>query len=108
MSGGEDLPVLRTTGLDVPRRAPRRPRLKSPGLPFAIVVWNDAHSNGGLALEFAVEDIDHKPAIYYTAGWILKDDDTGLSIANEWDPNDNKFRGVTFIPRGMVVQVSNR
>ena len=77
----------------------------------AVVVWNDAHA----ALDELSEDeiiARHKPTRIETYGYIVRSNELGVSIAGEWLPPDNggdeTFRGVTFIPRGMVVEERTR
>jgi hypothetical protein len=72
---------------------------------LAAVVWDDAKAT-------AVEEYDlnevrtqfHKPARYTTYGLLLVDDEKGVTLASE-EGNDQNLRGLTFIPRAMVVEV---
>lgn len=70
------------------------------------VVWDDAH---GDALRI-VSDIDlpHRPTVMQTMGWLLRDDEVGVSVANErcLDDGDDSYRGHTFIPRSLVRSVT--
>ncbi len=74
-----------------------RPRL-------VLVTWNDAQAGGA-------EDYDkarhHKPSVMQTLGWLMDQDDTGISIACERYHENGKdyFRGSTFVPSGMVISV---
>ena len=72
-------------------------------LPLVIVEWLDAWTN---ELGVTVEDVgaSHKPMRVRTIGWLLKDDDIGVSLANEHF-DDNSYRGRTFILRPMIVSV---
>lgn len=74
-------------------------------LPFVIVEWDDAWKadTEEATLESAHES--HRPIRCSTAGWLLRDDDIGVQVANEHSPNGT-FRGRSFIPRAMVVTVS--
>jgi len=73
--------------------------------PLAAVVWDDAKAT-------AVEEYDlsevrtqfHKPARYTTYGLLLVDDEKGVTLASE-EGDDHNLRGLTFIPRAMVVEV---
>jgi hypothetical protein len=73
--------------------------------PLAAVVWDDAKAT-------AVEEYDlnevrtqfHRPARYTTYGLLLVDDEKGVTLASE-EGNDQNLRGLTFIPRAMVVEV---
>jgi hypothetical protein len=75
--------------------------------PDAIVEWEDAWLEG---TEFVTLDgirDSHAPWRTQTKGWVLQDDAKGISIANERVVVDGRerFRGRTFIPRGMVISV---
>lgn len=72
---------------------------KRPNKPYVVVVWDDAHGDGS---EVTVETLKHEPAVYHSYGWLLKSDDVGVSIVQEWCESDGSFRGPTFIPRKMV------
>lgn len=74
-----------------------------PDLPLVIVEWHDAWTN---ELGVTIEDVgaSHKPMRVQTIGWLLKDDDVGVSLANEHF-DDGSYRGRTFILRSMVVSV---
>lgn len=67
-----------------------------------IVGWDDAH--GSAHREVTEDDMPHRPIRMYTVGWLLKRDDTGVSIANEHatDADSTCYRGHTFIPAGMI------
>lgn len=73
--------------------------------PLAAVVWDDAKAT-------AVEEYDlnevrtqfHRPARYTTYGLLLVDDEKGVTLASE-EGDDKNLRGLTFIPRAMVVEV---
>ena len=73
----------------------------------SVVVWNDAH---GSLDEVSESDVDgrHRPHVIHTYGYIVRSDEIGVSIAPEWlpaiDGADQSYRGVTFIPRGMIIE----
>lgn len=71
-------------------------------LPLVVVVWNDAWAS-----ETAVTQTElvHKPEKIVTIGWLLRDDEVGVQLANEH--YDETYRGRTFIPRGMVQSVTH-
>lgn len=72
-----------------------------------VVVWNDAWASA--AVDVTLKDVGetHQPAVMETRGWLLRDDEVGISLANErcLDQGDDAYRGHSFIPRGMVVEV---
>ena len=74
-----------------------------PSLPLVIVNWLDAWTN---EMGVTIEDVgaSHKPMQVQTIGWLLKDDDLGVSLANEYF-DDGSYRGRTFILRSMIVDV---
>jgi hypothetical protein len=76
--------------------------MKHTSQPFVIVVWDDAH--GSATTDVTIEDLDHKPIVMTTVGWLLRQDERGISVANERCEEGGKtvYRGHTFIPRAMV------
>lgn len=75
-----------------------------PALPLVIVEWLDAWTN---ELGVTVEDVgaSHRPVKVQTIGWLLKDDEVGVSLANEHF-DDGSYRGRTFILRSMIASVT--
>ena len=68
------------------------------------VTWTDAHGNAFAIYE--AHELPHAPAIVRTYGVLLREDDAGVSIANEVFEGGN-FRGVTFIPKGMIRELTD-
>lgn len=68
--------------------------------PIYAAEWNDAHGSDGTIFP---HEIDHKPYVYTTVGFLLRSDEVGVSIASE-QGEDGKFRDITFIPRAMVIK----
>lgn len=68
---------------------------------FVGVEWDDAH--GSAAETVAADDLaeHHHACVTTTFGFLLKFDETGLSLANEVD-KETGYRGHTFIPRANV------
>jgi hypothetical protein len=50
----------------------------------------------------------HEPMPIDTIGWLIQDDEVGVSVVNEWSTQDGHdvFRGRTFVPRAMVKSVA--
>lgn len=73
-------------------------------LPLVIVEWADAWTD---EMGVTAEDVraTHKPMMVRTIGWLLLDDEIGVSLANEHF-NDGSYRGRTFILRSMVRTVT--
>lgn len=74
---------------------------------FAIVRWLDAWSDGvdDTSAEKAFES--HKPVEMETRGWILMDDEVGVSMFYERHSDKSAYRGRTFIPRGMIKSIED-
>ena len=72
--------------------------------PLVIVTWHDANAS---ATEVYQKAKHHIPAILTTVGWLVDDDELGVSLCCErnTDEADMWHRGHTFIPRGMVVKI---
>lgn len=73
---------------------------------IVICVWEDAH--GDAHREVTEDDLPHRPMIMKTIGWLLKQDDKGVSIANEHcsDGDAMCYRGCTFVPAGMIISIT--
>lgn len=69
-------------------------------IPIVGCSWNDAHGSDGT---ISAHEVDHKPYVYTTVGFLVRSDDIGVSIASE-QSEDGKFRDITFIPRNMVIK----
>lgn len=74
---------------------------------FAQVTWLDAWADG-------VDDVTqdkvhekHHPLEMQTRGWILLDDEIGISLFYERCTDPLSYRGRTFIPRAMVKSVDD-
>ena len=72
---------------------------------FGFVHWLDAHSLGSTDLVVA-DDLRelHGSVPILTAGWILRDDEIGVSLCSEYCGGMD-YRNSTFVPRAMVVSV---
>lgn len=70
---------------------------------LVAVTWQDAH--GSAVSAYAEHEIPHAAIVVTTYGLVLREDDAGISVANEVC-EDGTYRGVTFIPRGMIVKVA--
>lgn len=72
--------------------------------PFVLVEWDDAWKSSTDDTTFEDAGDSHKPIRCSTVGWLLRDNEVGVQIANECSPNGT-YRGRTFILRSMVVNV---
>jgi len=73
--------------------------------PLVAVVWDDAKATA--VVEYDLNEVRtqfHKAARYTTYGLLLVDDDKGITLASE-EGDDQNLRGLTFIPRAMIVEV---
>lgn len=68
------------------------------------VKWTDAHGNALSVYES--HEVPHAPAIVWTYGVLIREDEIGVTIANEVF-EAGSFRGVTFIPRGMIQEIAD-
>lgn len=71
---------------------------------IVILTWSDAwgDTTGVVSLKDVLDN--HRPETIHTIGWLLRDDEVGVSLANE-KCSDATYRGRTFVPRGMVVSL---
>jgi hypothetical protein len=69
---------------------------------LVVVKWSDAHGNTLSA--FSEHEIPHAAVEVQSVGWLLRDDEKGVSIAAEYC-GDATWRGVSFVPRGMILDV---
>lgn len=74
---------------------------------FVTVVWSDAYADGveDVTIEHAKEK--HRPIVMETRGYMLVDDEVGVSLFHERCREDNTFRGRTFILRQNVISVED-
>jgi hypothetical protein len=73
------------------------------------VVWNDAWADHDNFSTIHGITQSHDPLVVHTLGWLLVDDEKGLSVANERSSEDDgkdTYRGRTFIPRAMIKSVT--
>ena len=75
-----------------------------PRLPLVLCIWEDANVGGDDAVSLDNVESFHKPTIVHTLGWLLKQDDRGVTIVNEY--YDSTFRGRTFVPAKMLLSVT--
>lgn len=72
------------------------------------VCWRDAWVSGTEPINLEEVHLKHRPMLMTTLGWLLMEDEDGVSVANEQYVDDDgleTYRGRTFIPRGMVISV---
>lgn len=64
----------------------------------------DAHCISG-ATELTEAEIAHAPALYTLYGFVLRWDAVGITLAAEISENGTSYRGLSFIPAGMIKEV---
>jgi hypothetical protein len=76
-----------------------------PKKPYVFVLWHDPHSPGATEV-FSEEDVHalHRSLPMITAGWLMKEDDDGVSIASEYC-GDGDYRGTTFVLKELLIDV---
>ncbi len=74
------------------------------------VWWNDPQASATDVIDNTTIKNAHKPILVETLGWILLDDEDGISICNERYKSgaEWQYRGHTFIIRSLIVKVSKR
>ena len=70
-------------------------------IPLVVVEWNDAWTSEVPATLDG--HLVHKPERITTIGWLLREDEQGVQLANEF--YDGTYRGRTFVPKAMVVKI---
>ncbi len=88
--------------------------MKGPKIPLVEVTWDDAHALDPTK-DRTLDDIheEHTPYKSVTVGWAMLHDKVGISVAAEYQENREvpgtfSFRGITFIPAGMIRSVKPR
>src|SRR3990167_1320524 len=72
---------------------------------FILCQWADAWCDPTAAVTLKDVIETHKPEIIETAGWLLVNDDVGVSLANERCA-DGSYRGRTFVLKAMVRKIT--
>ena len=73
-------------------------------LKLVVLEWMDAWTKGEASVTLADVGALHHPEPITTIGWVLMHDDTGIMLANEW--YSDGYRGLTFVPAGMISSVT--
>jgi hypothetical protein len=76
---------------------------------FVEVFWIDAWQDQENFTTLHGVKSTHEPMLVKTRGWLLVDDDMGISLANEDSQQDGHavYRGRSFIPRVNVREVKD-
>lgn len=77
-------------------------------LPLVALTWNDANSPRATEIidldDPTWKDKHHKPVVITTVGWVVQDDEVGVSIVGEYI-GERSYRNQTFVPRSLVVSL---
>ena len=77
-------------------------------LEFVRILWDDAwQDQENFATAHGIRTT-HAPMPVETMGWLIQDDNIGVSVANERSTEDGQevYRGRTFVPRAMIKSVT--
>lgn len=75
---------------------------------FVIVDWKDAWTQSYDEATLSNVADEHRPMPMQSVGWLLHEDEAGVSIFNErcMERKEPEYRGRTFIPRGMIQTIT--
>lgn len=73
--------------------------------PLVLVTWNDAWGNSHEDIAPSDALFEHRPMEMQTVGWLVHQDEAGVSLFTERKKTADSYRGRTFIPRAMVVSI---
>ena len=73
-------------------------------LPYVCVVWDDAWKDADNDVTQEQARDQHKPTECHTPGWILEDNEKGITVAGEYSPNGT-YRSRTFVLRSLIKEV---
>jgi hypothetical protein len=74
-------------------------------LPLVLVTWNDAWIDANDPVNLADVAASHKPKVIKTLGYVLLQNETGISLANEYYADEDVYRGRTFVFGPMIISV---
>jgi hypothetical protein len=74
-----------------------------PNIPLVLAIWKDANTGNDDVVTPENVTTYHKSTLVHTLGWLLYEDEEGVTLVNEF--YDDMFRGRTFIYRPMLVQL---
>lgn len=75
---------------------------------LVLVEWSDAwQDQENFSSAHGIKST-HAPMIVTTLGWVVQEDEEGVSVVNEQSGQDGSevYRGRTFIPKAMVRKVT--
>ena len=70
------------------------------------VQWLDAFGEVDKTI-YSEHEISHEPLILESVGWLLREDESGITIAMDCDTREDfTYRNVGFIPAQMIKEVA--
>ena len=69
---------------------------------LVIVEWLDHHTSNSWQ---EVAEIDHEPALVRTVGWLLRDDEVGVTVCNTISDDQMNINGAFFLMRSCVRKI---
>jgi hypothetical protein len=69
-----------------------------------LVEWGDAHAMSRWVHRSEVDQL-HNPLVVVWAGFVQRNDETGVTLCFGFDENDNPA-GQMFVPRGMIRKIT--
>jgi hypothetical protein len=72
--------------------------------PLVCIIWDDAHMSMDEYSSVEVERDFHKAEQVKSFGLLVREDDKGITLAQDEGVTDGKFRHIIFIPSGMLVE----
>ena len=76
--------------------------MPKPSVPYVVCIWLDAWKDMDDTSIVGEAHERHRAAVLETPGWLVYDNEDGVSIFHEYSAEDGSFRGRSFIPRGMI------
>lgn len=65
-----------------------------------VITWKDATSEYGWR---EPDEIEIKPAINKSAGFLVKENDDGVIIAMDYCPADGDYNSTGYIPKSLII-----
>jgi hypothetical protein len=69
-----------------------------------LVEWIDAWSDTAYNTQREIDE--HGAYMCYNVGFVLRDDDLGITMTRELSPDRSNFRYINHIPRAMIQSVT--
>ena len=81
---------------------------KDPKIPFVQVVWEDAWGTPVEDLSIKEVPDKHVACVKTTRGWLLLENEKGLSLSSEryCEEGEDRYVGRSFIPTKMIVSIT--